>query len=106
MKGLIFVMLFSVFGCCQGDPKTIVMEERAEVFEAAEPNPDAHYRKPLKEKNRVISIVESGETVEFICVEYKKDYAAYKVRLKDGRKGFVMSGARFRDAENTRTPSR
>jgi hypothetical protein len=95
MKPLSVVALFLLLSC-QQDPMLIVVEQHARVFEASEPDPDRSYANLQTEKNRTIATVTPGETMELLDTEYKKDYAAYRVRLKDGRVGYLLSDVRFK----------
>lgn len=74
----------------------IIVEQHANVYEAAEPDPDRRLTKPTSTINRIVATVEAGETLELLGADYKKDYAAYRVRLKDGREGYIMSDVKFR----------
>lgn len=95
MKRLSFIALVVLLSC-QRDTMLIVVEQHAQVFEASEPDPERSYPKPQERKNRSIGVVEAGETLELLDTEYKKDYAAYRVRLKDGRVGYLLSDVRFK----------
>lgn len=77
---------------CENSHAVLVLEEQADVYARAHPRPEEDTR----HENAVISTVRRGESVELLGTEYKKDYAAYRVRLKDGRVGYLMSGVQFR----------
>src|SRR5690242_18405118 len=44
----------------------------------------------LPKENLTIAVLQKGESVDVITARYSKEFMFYKVRLKDGRKGFVM----------------
>ena len=95
MKKLLSVVAFLLLLSCQRDVILVVVEQHAPVFEASEPDPQRSYARLQTEQNRAIATVKPGETVELLGTEYKKDHAAYCVRLKDGRVGYLLSDVRF-----------
>lgn len=82
-------------GQCRSETAMIIVEERAQVYETAEPDPGRAPLTPEAGQNRVIAIIRAGDSLELLGAEYKKDYAAYRVRLKDGREGYLMSDTKF-----------
>ena len=42
--------------------------------------------------NQVITVLEKGTWLKVVQVIYGKDYVAYKVRLPDGRSGYIIGG--------------
>jgi hypothetical protein len=64
------------------DGTRIVAEEPTHVF-SSDPGIDP-------DPSRGIAILQSGETADVITRDYGKDYMYYKVRLKDGRKGYIL----------------
>ncbi len=42
--------------------------------------------------NRVVTVLETGTWLKVVKVRYGKDYVTYKVRLSDGRSGYVIGG--------------
>lgn len=105
MKVAKCLMVIAVLNC-YGETMSIVLEQSAFVYAAAEPLPGVEYVNPPAKQNRAIATVDAGETLELLGTEYKKDYAAYRVRLKDGRVGYLMSDAKFRRADKSPSPSR
>lgn len=42
--------------------------------------------------NSVVTVLEPGTWLKVIKLRYGKDYVAYKVRLPDGRSGYIIGG--------------
>lgn len=105
MKVVRCLMMIAVLNC-YGETMSIVLERSALVYADSEPLPDVKYVSRPSRQNRAIATVNAGETLELLGTEYKKDYAAYRVRLKDGRVGYLMSDAQFRRTEQSPPPSR
>jgi len=81
-------MILSLLSCNNTDSMVIV-EEPTRVYknypDSGPPN-----------QNEVITVLTKGETGAVIHSRYAKDAMYYKIRLKDGRKGYVMFGDKFR----------
>jgi uncharacterized protein YgiM (DUF1202 family) len=88
-KTIGMVMLILSLLSCKSSDMTVVVEEPTRVYknypESGPPN-----------QNEVITVLNKGETGIVIHSRYAKDAMYYKIRLKDGRKGYVMFGDKFR----------
>ena len=77
------------FISCSKTELIVVVEGPTNVFkdypQSGNPNTDS-----------VITILNKGETGEVIHTRYSKDFMFYKIRLKDGREGFVQFGDKFK----------
>lgn len=82
------MLILSLLSCNKTDT-TIIVEEPTKVFknypDSGPPNQD-----------EVVAVLNKGETGAVIHSRYSKDFMYYKIRLKDGRKGYVMFGDKFR----------
>lgn len=83
-----FLMLFFAIstGCGVENGCDLMVNGRVRVFE--NPYPDG-YPTSAPKKNHVIDILDD-EGVELVGRRVEKDFMAYKVRLKDGREGFIL----------------
>lgn len=53
----------------------------------------------------VIAVLNKGEKAEIIHARYAKDAAYYKVRLNDGREGYVGWEGKFKIESKIKSPS-
>ena len=88
-KTIGMVMLILSLLSCKSLDTTVVAEEPTRVFKTY---PDSG---PPKQ-DEVITILNKGETGVVIHSRYSKDFMYYKIRLKDGREGYVWVGDKFR----------
>jgi len=91
--GVVMVVLFSLGGCSNTD-KMVIAEEPTNVYADYPEN-----GKPNQAK--VITVLRQGETGDVIQTQYSKDFMFYKIRLKDGREGYVLFGDKFRVVPKT-----
>ena len=54
--------------------------------------PDEHLR---DRNNSEVARVTDKDTLKVIRIRYEKDYMVVRVRLADGRQGYIFSGANF-----------
>ncbi len=85
---LVAVMALS-FTSCKKAETMIVAEEPTKVFKSY---PDSG---PPKQ-SEVLAVLNKGEFGDVIHARYSKDFMFYKIRLKDGREGYVWVGDKFR----------
>jgi len=80
-------VVLSLSGC--SSTEIVIAEEPVNVYknypQSGKPNQD-----------EVITILRQGETGDVIQTRYSKDFMFYKIRLKDGREGYVLFGDKFR----------
>jgi hypothetical protein len=79
------VLTGSVSACDKGGFVTV--ERPTNVLE--KPFPE-NYPSTNPEPNAVIAVLEKGVTVELLGDKHGKDYKVYKVRLNDGRTGYIL----------------
>lgn len=72
---------------CSNVDMVVVVENTVEVFEEYPKN---------KPGNKLIATLSKGNKAEVIHVRYSKEFKFYRVRLEDGREGYVMFGDNFR----------
>jgi len=82
----LFMMGF-LFGCTN---EMVVVQAPVEVFEKPFPKQYAGTT------NQVIETLQKGQEVRVLGSEYGKDFLAYKVRLADGRVGYLIAGDEFK----------
>jgi uncharacterized lipoprotein NlpE involved in copper resistance len=82
IRAIVAAMLvaFSLIGCNKSD-FIIVVEAPTSVYE--------DYPKGGPPTAKVIAILEKGETKEVLQTRYAKDCEYLKIRLQDGRTGYV-----------------
>lgn len=79
-----------IIGLLSGCAKEVaIIDKPTEVME--EPYPK-HYG---EKTTRVIGTLQPGQEVKVINYRYNKDFRAYKVRLPDGRVGYIIGGNEF-----------
>lgn len=83
------VMLILSLLSCKNTDMTVVAEEPTRVFKTY---PDSG---PPKQ-DEVITVLNKGEAGAVIHSRYSKDFMYYKIRLKDGREGYVWVGDKFK----------
>lgn len=74
---------------CKNTDMMVIAEEPTRVFKGY---PDSG---PPKQ-DEVVAVLNKGETGAVIHSRYSKDFMFYKIRLKDGREGYVWVGDKFR----------
>lgn len=84
---LVALLFLSVLGC--KDNMIVVADEPTKVFKSY---PDSG---PPKQ-DEVVAVLNKGETGAVIHSRHSKDFMFYKIRLKDGREGYVWVGDKFR----------
>jgi hypothetical protein len=50
----------------------------------------------MPSQDKVIAVLHKGEACSVIYIRHSKDFQFYKIRLKDGREGYVQFGDKFR----------
>lgn len=80
------LLMAGVSGC--RDQGTVVIEGPTKVY--AEPDVEN------AAGNRIVDILQPGTKGRVVDVRYSKDFKFYRIRLKDGRTGYVMHGDSFR----------
>jgi hypothetical protein len=70
-----------LIGCNSGD-FVLVAETPTSVYE--------DYPSGGPPRDKIIAVMNKGDTADVVHTRYAKDAAYYKVRLKDGRKGYVL----------------
>lgn len=91
-----FLMIRSHLTSEQGD--LVITENHIDVLK--EPYP-LNYPSTKPRPNTVIAVLKKGERVKVINYRYGKDYMVYKIKLQDGRNGYVIYK---KDAFRVETP--
>jgi hypothetical protein len=92
--GMAVLMILGIVACDTG--LIVIADEPTRVFKDYQ---EVTYRN--QGKDQVIAVMNKGETAEVITERYTKDYMFYKIRLKDGRVGYVWVGDKFRVVSKT-----
>jgi hypothetical protein len=74
---------------CRGTKLTIVADQPTKVYKQYPGSGPPH-------QDQVVTILNTGESADVIDEEFSKDYMFYKIRLKDGRIGYLWLGDGFR----------
>ena len=82
---LCFIMLF-LFGCAKKD--RFVIQQTVTVYES-------YPYGGFDNESKVIDTIHAGEVVEIIHVRYSKDAMFFKVRLENGKKGYILWGPKL-----------
>lgn len=81
-------------GNCSNTDKMVLAEEAIKVYidypSSGTPSQD-----------KVIAVLNQGESGYIIHTRYSKDFMFYKIRLKDGREGYVWFGDKFKVVSKT-----
>jgi hypothetical protein len=85
MIGMTLLMLIGSSSCNSAD-SIVTANGPVDVFETYPKNEPG---------NKVIAVLNKGESAPVIHTRYSKDFMFYKVRLADGREGYVMFGDGF-----------
>jgi hypothetical protein len=101
---IVAVALMALSGC----PKDVCSENKKLMFR----QPTAVLAKPYPEwykkaNNEVVTTMQPGQTLSICSFTPSKDFAIYKVKLPNGKVGYVeYDPARVREVSNTQaTPS-
>jgi glutamate racemase len=52
--------------------------------------------------NKRIALMQAGDSAQVLATRYSKEFMFYKIRLPDGREGYVMAGDDFTVVESPR----
>lgn len=78
---VVVLTVTTLMGCNSGD-FMLTAETTTSVYE--------DYPSDGSPRTKVIAVMNKGDTAAIIHTRYAKDAAYYKVRLKDGREGYVL----------------
>lgn len=91
--GMVALMILSLGSCSNAD-MLVIAEGSIKVYkdypESGTPSQD-----------KVIAVLNQGETGDVIHTRYSKDFMFHKIRLKDGREGYVWFGDKFKVVPKT-----
>ena len=85
---LCFVVLWGALAACE-KAEVAIIDGSTEVLDTPYPKQWAG------SKSKTIAILSPGERVDIIGYEQGHDYIAYRVRLTDGKIGFLIGGDKF-----------
>ena len=91
--GLVTLLILSLCSCSNADMQ-VIAEGSTRVYKDY---PDSG----IPNQDKVIAILNQSETGDVIHQRYSKDFMFYKIRLKDGREGYVWFGDKFRVVPRT-----
>jgi hypothetical protein len=88
LKTALLVLLLAIIGSGCGDTNSVVRAggkvEVYETFPKSEPG------------NKVVAVLNAGESAPVLATRHSKEFMFYRVRLADGREGYVMFGDDFK----------
>jgi len=94
LEGFILMLTIGILYGCDNNDLIVVINEPTNVLAAPSLQ---EYEKGSSGPPNVVTVLKKGETAEVIGKEYGKSYLAYKIRLSDGRTGYIISyGDKFR----------
>lgn len=79
--------LIILFGCNKKE-LIVIVDGPTQVFKE-------YPESGVPDKNQVITIINKGENYEVVKTNYSKDFMFYKIKLNDGRVGYLWSGDDF-----------
>ncbi len=89
IRGYCLLLCGYLGGCCPYPTLCEVVSEKMEVVEAASPFPRRN--RTSTSDNPVVAILHRGDRFYVCKRDYEKDYMYWKVKLLDGRKGYVIA---------------
>lgn len=90
--GVVMLIVAKLTGCKKTE--VVVIEAPTSVYE--------DYPESGPPTSKVIAVLNKGETAEFIHARYAKDCEYLKIRLKDGRTGYVGWNGKYTVPRGTR----
>lgn len=92
---LIATISFCVGGCGEEERRTIIAEDRIEVYEDYRKDKEGKkrlVRESSKQDFKVLYYLNKGERVKVLKEIHAKDGGYLKVKLSDGREGYMVYG--------------
>jgi hypothetical protein len=89
--GVILYIGGGVIGCNDTN-SVLVVEGPTKVL----PDPECSFYKGVKE----IAVLDKGDRAQIIGVRYPKDCMVYKIKLANGRAGYITHGDKFKVIED------
>ncbi len=89
--GIAMIIFFGASSCTE-KRATIIIQEPTELLQKAD----------IKDApgNKVLSILGKGMTGKIVDTKYSKDFMFYKIKMEDGRTGYVMHGDNLKVISN------
>jgi hypothetical protein len=85
---LLAIILF-ILTSCGGEKSMIIADEPTKVYSEY---PDSG----MPKQDKVIAVLNENETSDVLQIKHSKDFQYYRVRLRDGREGYIQFGDKFR----------
>lgn len=89
--GVSAMLIMAILSGCE--KRVAIIDKPTEVMEEAYPK---YYGEKI---TKVIEILQPNQEIEVINYQYEKDFMVYKVRLRDGRVGYIIAGDEFHVVE-------
>lgn len=86
-----FIVILTIIGC--SNESVLIIKGNAKLLK--NPYPD-NYPSTNPQHNDIISMLKDGDEGEVLESFYGKDYKAYKVKMKDGKTGYLINGDNFK----------
>ncbi|MBN1907071.1 MAG: hypothetical protein JW927_18475 [Deltaproteobacteria bacterium] len=92
-KWYVIFLFMSTFMACNNNT-TVLIEGPANLLKNPYP---LNYPSTNPQPNEVISNLKAGDEGEVLDWSYEKDYKVYKVKMKDGKIGYLIHGDNFKE---------
>jgi hypothetical protein len=86
-------LLVAFFFIACSNNQTVFIEGPSKLLKNPYPY---NYPSTNPQPNEIVTILNKGDEGEVLSYTYGKDYKAYKVKMKDGKSGYLISGDNFR----------
>jgi len=84
-------MLLITAGC--GENNIVIIEGPTKLLNNPHP---LNYPSTNPQENEIIAILKNGDTGEVLNITYGKDFKVYKVKIKEGMVGYLISEDNFK----------
>ena len=88
LKTTLLVLLMAIIGSGCGDANSMVRASGKvdvyETFPKSEPG------------NKIVAVLSAGESAPVLATRHSKEFMFYRIKLADGREGYVMFGDDFK----------
>lgn len=92
----LLLVITVVVGGCDKTEAILLIEKPTKVQDGSRTPYPPDYPRKNGEPEKIIAVLKPGDRVPVKDVYWGHDYAAYKVQLADGTKGYVIAGDTFK----------
>jgi hypothetical protein len=91
---MIFIFIFGILSC--GDNMSVVIEGPVKLLKNPYPQ---DYPSTNPQNNEIIAVLKKGDEGDVLAFSHGKDFKVYKVKMKNGKIGYLISGDNFKVIE-------